>query len=98
MERIFSWYSQQCDEADFNRLGIMAFILLFQTCLVIPAAVLLISMNGSNILELGVIAVLSFSILVSLLSDAPAKVILPLFLLSTVVHLLIILFNTFQAF
>lgn len=97
MEKLFSWYNQQCDEADFNRLGIMAFILLFQTCLVVPAAVLLISMNGSNIIELGIIAVLSFSILVSLLSDAPAKVILPLFLVSTAVHLFIILLNAFQA-
>lgn len=93
MEKILNWYGQQCEEADFNRIGIMAFILLFQTCLVVPAAVLLISMNGQNLIELAIIAVLSFSLLVSLLGDAPARVVIPLFLISTIVHLFIIVLN-----
>ena len=91
MDNLLNWYNQQCEEGSFNRLGVMAFVLLVQTCVIVPATLLTISMNGNNLIEFALMAILSFSILVSLLADMPSKVILPLFLVSTVIHLLIIL-------
>ncbi len=93
MEKILNWYNYRCEEAGFYRLGIMAFILLVQTCIIIPITLLAISMNGNNIFEFALIAILSFSILVSLLGDMSSKVIIPVFITSTVIHLLIILIN-----
>ena len=93
MENMLTWYNQKCEEAGFNRLGVMAFVLLVQTCIIIPASLLAISMNGNNSFEFALIAILSFCILVSLLGDMPSKIILPLFAISTLVHLMIILVN-----
>lgn len=93
MENLLNWYNHKCEEASFNRLGVMAFVLLVQTCLIIPATLLAISMNGSNTFEFILIAILSFAILVSLLGDLPSKVILPLFAVSILIHLIIILIN-----
>lgn len=93
MDNLLNWYNQQCEEANFNRLGVMAFVLLVQTCVIVPATLLTISMNGNNVVEFAIMAILSFSILVSLLADMPSKIILPVFAFSTIVHLLIILIN-----
>lgn len=93
MNNLLNWYNQQCEEAGFNHLGVMAFVLLVQTWVIVPATLLTISMNGNNAIEFAIMAILSFSILVSLLADMPSKIALPLFAFSTVVHLLIILIN-----
>jgi lipopolysaccharide export LptBFGC system permease protein LptF len=93
MENILNWYNHKCEEANFNRLGVMAFILLVQTCIIIPATLLAISVGGSSLLEVTLIAVFSFSVLASLLGDLSSKKVIPLFIISTVVHLLVILIN-----
>lgn len=93
MENLTNWYSIKCEEAAYNRLGVMAVILLVQTCIIIPATLLAISMNGNSGLEFALIAIFTFSVLVSLLGDMPSKIVIPLFALSTLVHFAIILIN-----
>lgn len=93
MENLVNWYSNKCEEASFNRLGVMAFVLLVQTCIIVPATLLSISINGNSSMDFVTMAIFSFAILVSLLGDLPAKIILPLFAVSTLVHLIIILTN-----
>lgn len=93
MENLTNWYSNKCEEAAYNRLGVMAFILLVQTCIIVPATLLAISMNGNNGVEFALIAIFTFSVLVSLLGDLPSKIVIPLFVVSTLVHLAIILVN-----
>lgn len=93
MENLMSWYDHKLKDADFYRLGIMAFILLVQANVLIPATLLAISMNGGSSFEFAICTAFSFGLLVSLLGGAPAKFTLPLFIVSTVVHLLIIFTN-----
>ena len=93
MENLMNWYNTKCEEANFNRLGLMAFILLVQTCIIVPVTLLLISVNGNDLIQFGLMAILSFAILVSLLGDMSSKIILPLFIISTLIHLGIILIN-----
>lgn len=93
MENLMNWYNHKCEEASFNRLGVMAFVLLVHTCIIIPATLLAISMNGNSTAEFTLMAVLSFAILVSLLGDMSSKIILPLFTISILVHLFIITIN-----
>jgi hypothetical protein len=95
MENLRNWYFEKCEEANFNRLGFMALILLLQTCIFVPACILLIGMNGGGAFQVGIIALLSFGLLVSFLGDLPAKMIVPFFLLSVVLQLFIILINVF---
>ena len=94
MDIILSWYTKKCKEASFNRLGVMAVILLVQTCLLIPATLLAMSMNGNSPIHFILIAVFSFALLVSLLGDMPSKVVLPVFGASVLIHLFIILSTT----
>lgn len=93
MEHLTNWYTLKCEEANYNRLGVMAFILLVQTCIIIPATLLSISMNGNNLIEFVLIAISSFGVLVSLLGDMPSKVVLPIFACSTLINLAIIFIN-----
>lgn len=93
MDNLFNWYNNKCEEAAFNRLGVMAFVLLVQTCIVVPATLLSISINGNSSMDFILMAIFSFAILVSLLGDLPAKIILPLFAVSLLVYLTIILMN-----
>ena len=93
MDNLLNWYNNACEEASFNRLGVMAFVLLIQTCVIVPATLLLIGLNGNNSIEFALTAIFSFAILVSLLADMPSKIILPLFAVSILVHLGIILVN-----
>lgn len=93
MENLLNWYNNTCEEASFNRLGVMAFVLLVQTCILVPITLLLVGMNGNNTIEFVLMAVFSFAILVSLLADMPSKIVLPLFAISTLVHLGIVLVN-----
>lgn len=48
MEKMLKWYHQSCEEGDFNRIGIMAFILLLQSCLAIPATIALHNKTPSS--------------------------------------------------
>lgn len=91
MQHILNWYNRQLPEIDFHRVGMIALVLLLHMCIIVPATLLTISMNGNNIIEFTIMMVLGFSILVSLLGDMPAKVVIPLFIISTIVHIGIIL-------
>ena len=93
MDNLMNWYNDQCEDGQFNRLGVMAFVLLVQTCIIIPVTLLSISMNGNSNIGFALMAIFSFAVLVSFLGDLPIKFIIPLFALSTLVHLAIILVN-----
>ncbi|WP_017730916.1 hypothetical protein [Nafulsella turpanensis] len=93
MENLMNWYNTKCEEANFNRLGLMAFILLVQTCIIVPVTLLLICVNGNDPIQFALMAVLSFAILVSLLGDMSSKIVLPLFIISSLIHLGLILIN-----
>ena len=93
MENLVSWYNTKCDEANFNRLGVMAFVLLIHTCIIIPATLISIGMNGNSTFQFALISIFSFGILVSLLGDMSAKIVIPVFILSTLVHLSIVVVN-----
>lgn len=68
MENLNIWYNQKLEDAQFNRLRVMALMLLVQTCLIIPATTLLVSMNGFNPVAIGV-SIISFGILVARYPD-----------------------------
>ncbi|WPP50720.1 hypothetical protein [Catalinimonas niigatensis] len=90
MENAIIWYRNQIEEAQFYRLGIMAFILLVQANIIIPATLLVISMNNGSTIAFVSCTLFSFAVLISLLAVMPAKVIIPLFIVSTIVHVFII--------
>lgn len=90
MEHILNWYQVKLEKAEFFRLGIMAFVLLVQMNVIVPATLLAITMNGGGILALGTCAAFSFGLLVLLIGGAHPKITIPLFIVSTVVHLSII--------
>lgn len=90
---LLSLYNNKMRNLEFYRLGVMAFILLVQANILVPVTLLAISMNGVSSLEFGLCATFSFGILVALLGGAPVKVTIPLFIVSTVIHLYIILSN-----
>lgn len=93
MESLTTWYNHKLEEAEFYRLGVMAFILLFQANIFVPVTLLAISMNDGSVIEFGICTVFSFALLVSLLGGSPARVIIPLFGVNVIVHLFIILSN-----
>ncbi len=93
MENLMNWYNHKCEDAGYNRLGVMAFVLLIHTCIIIPATLLAISMNGNNLVEFLLMTIFSFGLLVSLLGDLPQKIVFPVFGVSILVHLGIILVN-----
>lgn len=93
MEKIMNWYEHQCEEASFNRLGVMAFVLIVQTCFIIPATLLSISLAEGSFLEFALMVVFSFSLLVVFLGDVTVKISIPLFVISTLVHLAIFASN-----
>lgn len=95
MDNLMNWYSRQLEDANYNRLGIMAFILLVHTCIIVPATLLMIVQNGNNLIEFTIMGVLSFGVLAALLGDVSAKVTLPLFVVSALVHLMIIVTYAF---
>lgn len=91
MEHILNWYQLKLEKAEFFRLGIMAFILLIQMNVIVPATLLAISMNGGGTIALGLCAVFSFGLLVLLIGGAHPKITIPLFIVSTLVHLSIVI-------
>lgn len=92
MTAILNWYNDTCDEAGFNRLGVMAFILLVQTCVIVPATLLALIMHGGGVIGFTLMAGFSFLILALLLGDVKVKYVFPLFALNILVHLGIFLF------
>ncbi|AHM62697.1 hypothetical protein D770_22250 [Flammeovirgaceae bacterium 311] len=95
MDNIMNWYTRQLQDANYNRLGLMAFILLVHTCIIVPATLLVIVQNGNSLIEFTIMGVLSFSVLAALLGDVSAKVTVPLFVVSALIHLLIIMTYAF---
>lgn len=93
MDSILSWYDKKLYGIEFYRLGVMAFMLLIHANVLVPAALLAISMNSGSSVEFAVCAIFSFSLLGALLSGAKVKFTIPLFLISTILHLYIILSN-----
>lgn len=87
MEHILNWYQLKLEKAEFFRLGIMAFVLLVQMNVIVPATLLAITMNGGDIIALGICATFSFGLLVLLIGGAHPKITIPLFIISTLVHL-----------
>lgn len=86
MENVMIWYHQQIEEAKFYRLGIMAFILLVQANIIVPATLLTMGMSGAGDIEFIICALFSFAVLVSLLAVMPVRVIVPLFIVNVLVH------------
>ena len=91
MENFMTWYNHKMEDAQFNRLGVMAFVLLVHTCIVIPTTLLIISHNGINPINLTVIAAFSFAILFAMIAMVPVRYTLPLFVLSTIAHAIVII-------
>ncbi len=95
MENVMNWYNRQLEDANYNRLGLMAFILLVHTCLIVPATLLTICANGNDIVEFAIMGVLSFGVLAALLGDISSKITIPLFVASALIHLFIVLAYAF---
>lgn len=93
MASLMNWYQLKLENVEFYRLGVMAFVLLVQANVLVPATLLAISMNSGSTIEFGICATFSFALLATLLSGASVKVTIPLFLTSTVAHIAIILSN-----
>lgn len=95
MNNLLNRYNTTCEEAGFNRLGVMAFILLVQTCIIVPATLLALIMHGGGVIGFLLMAAFSFLILAVLLGDVKVKYVFPLFAISTLVHLGIFLYYMF---
>jgi len=93
MASLINWYHHKLEGVEFYRLGVMAFMLLIQANVIVPATLLAIAMNSGSTIEFAICATFSFGLLASLLSGASAKITIPLFLVSTVTHLYIIFSN-----
>ena len=90
MENLANWYNKKMEVAEFNRLGVGAFILIFHTCIILPATLLALNQNDFNIILIGVITTLSFFMLFTMIAVLPTRIIVPVFLISTITHLVII--------
>lgn len=93
MENFISWYNQKMDDAEYNRLGVGAFIILFHTCIVIPVTLLVLSYNDFNVVYIGILTFLSFAILFAMIAVMPVRMSIPLFLISTLIHIIMIGLN-----
>ncbi|OJJ20198.1 hypothetical protein BKI52_17145 [marine bacterium AO1-C] len=77
-------------EAEYNRFILMAAILLIQGCVLTPIAGLLLEMNSTS---MGISLVLAFATIVSNISQMSMKAVLPIFLLSVLANLILILIH-----
>ena len=85
-EDLMLWYRQKIKEVQFYRIGILAFTLLVQANIIIPVTLLAISMGGGSSFAFACCTFFSFLILVSQLAVMPAKITIPLFIVSTIVQ------------
>lgn len=90
MTAMLKRYNTWADTLEFNRLLVMAIIIMVHSCLIIPPVLLLMLHGEAGILPYIVITFFSFLILVTNLAVMPARVTVGVFLISSVAHLMII--------
>ena len=96
------WYRKAVDwldRMDYYRLIVLVGTILFQGCVSAPFAMW--SMDaavGYNEIQMGVITIGSFAILVTNLSVQPMRTTIPVFVVSTVAQLAVIILNIVAIF
>lgn len=92
MSALIRKYNYWADTLEFNRLLVMAVIILVHTCLVVPATLLLLLHGQAGAIPYMIMTVFSFMILVTNLSVMPVRVNVAVFVASTVAHLLMVVY------
>lgn len=90
MDAILKRFNSWADTLEFNRLLVMAVIILIHTCVVTPPTLLVLLHAQAGGFPYLVITFFSFLILVVNLAVMPTKVTIPIFAISTLAHLMII--------
>lgn len=90
MREIINWYNHKMADAEFYRLGVGAIVILIQTCIVIPATILIIGGTSLFPAALVVTSVFSFAILVSLIAGLSVRLTTIIFAVSILTHILMI--------
>ena len=90
MKDFINWYNKNVAIAQFYRLGVSAVIILVQTCIIIPATILLLAQSEFSNIIVGLSTVLSFSILVSIISGVRIQIPIILFLFNILTHLVMV--------
>lgn len=86
-------YHAITDALAFYRLGVMSFIIMVHGNIIAPVTLLAISYNSLSDLHFILLAFFSFTIVVSNIADRLPKETIPIFILSTLVNIGIILVN-----
>jgi len=80
-----------CERQDENRFGWLAGIIAFHGCALTPITLFAIILSGTNIIFFIAALVAMGAALVTNLAAMPTKIIIPVFLLSALIDLLIII-------
>ena len=86
MNQIINWYNNNLESLQFNRLGVMGAMLMFQTCIIIPVTILVTSTSAMFPVAIGITTVLSFSLLTICIAGLNIRIALALFALNILAH------------
>lgn len=84
------------EEMQDYRLPIMAGMILIHGCVTVPITLLSLLYTGDSSWQLMLVTIFTFLILVSNLAVLPTKITIPIFIVSTAVHFVIIAVNVFK--
>jgi|SRR6185437_10415599 len=90
MNTILGKFGNFMEEMQAYRLPVMAGMILIHGCFTVPIALLAMLYSGDNSLQLLLITTFTFAILISNLAVLPTKITIPIFLVATMVHFIII--------
>ncbi|MTI31874.1 hypothetical protein [Xanthovirga aplysinae] len=93
MKNVISWYNDKVIDLQVNRLGVLAFMFLFHANLTAPLTLWSIHSAGNNPLQFFICVLGAFAIIIPNIAVAPVKVTIPIFLITSLSHWMIILVN-----
>ena len=93
MRTFQNWYQEKLEVLQFNRVGTMMFMFLFHGNVTAPATLIALFNNGADPLQFFLCIVGSFAIIVPNLSVSPMRITVPIFILGTLMHWIILLMN-----
>jgi len=90
------WFNHTIEQLENNRFGLLVFTLVVQGTLIAPATFFAIISTNNSMILLVLFGIMSFGVVVSNIAIAPVRVIVNIFVVSTVGHLIIIFFCIFR--
>lgn len=92
MGALIRHYNNWAETLEFNRLLVMAVIILIHTCVVVPPTLLLMLHGDAGAVPYLIMTIFSFMILVSNLAVMPTRITISIFGLSTLAHIMIVIY------